>query len=55
VSSRKKPKTPKQPAKTLAEEVAEALESVSRPRPALDELADRETGSPGPIPDSGKP
>jgi hypothetical protein len=53
----RKPAPPgKPPAKTLGEQVAEALASASRPRPSVDELADRESGSPGPIPkDTEKP
>jgi hypothetical protein len=53
----RKPATPgKPPAATFSDEVAEALGSASRPRPAADELADRESGSPGPIEhDADKP
>jgi hypothetical protein len=50
-----KREAPAQPAKkSLADEVAEALGAERRPRPAIDELADRDSGSPGPIADSKK-
>ncbi|MDB5408281.1 MAG: hypothetical protein JWL84_3193 [Rhodospirillales bacterium] len=50
MSNDRKPAAPKKRLpKSLAEEVAEALGSLSRPSPAVDELADRESGSPGPI------
>jgi hypothetical protein len=44
-----KPETPGKLAKSLGDEVAEALGAEKRPRPAADELADRDSGSPGPI------
>jgi hypothetical protein len=50
-----KREAPAQPAKkSLADEVAEALGAERRPRPAIDELADRDSGSPGPIADNKK-
>jgi hypothetical protein len=50
-----KREAPTQPGKkSLGDEVAEALGAERRPRPAVDELADRDSGSPGPIADDPK-